>query len=165
MVKDKIVKLLNKQLNEELLSSYEYLAMSAHFDLENLTGFAHWFKLQSQEEYGHAMKIFSYITQVNGKVQLKQIDAPKSSWKNLQDVLNDAYKREQAVTKSIYEIVDATLAEKDHATFNFLQWFVNEQVEEEASALKWLDRAKLLGADKNGIFLLDREMARRAGEK
>lgn len=162
MVKDKVIKALNKQLNEEMLSSYEYLAMSAYFEIENLTGFAHWFRLQSQEEYGHAMKIFNYITQVNGKVNLQQIDSPKDSWKNLVEVFEDTYSREQDVTKSIYEIVDLTLSEKDHATFNFLQWFVNEQVEEEATALQWLDRVKMLGDNKNGIFLLDREMARRA---
>jgi ferritin len=122
-------------------------------------------KLQSQEEYGHAMKIYSYINQRNGTVNLLKIDAPKSDWKNHIEVFESTYEQEQKVSESINNLVELALTEKDHATNNFLQWFVSEQVEEEATALYILDKAKLIGDNRNGIFLLDRELGMRAAEK
>jgi ferritin len=165
MIKDKVQKALNNQLNEELGSSYVYLSMAAFFEAQNLNGFAHWMKLQSQEEYGHAMKIYSYINQRNGTVNLLKIDAPKSDWKNHIEVFESTYEQEQKVSESINNLVELALTEKDHATNNFLQWFVSEQVEEEATALYILDKAKLIGDNRNGIFLLDRELGMRAAEK
>ena len=164
MVKDKIVEALNHQLNSELFSSYKYLAMAAYFENENLSGFSHWMQLQSQEEYGHAMKFYGYILQVGGKVNLQNITASKETWKSVSDVFEETLKHEQEVTKSIYDIMDLTLADKDHATSIFLQWFVNEQVEEEATADKILKKIKLVGDTKNGLFLLDREMGMRAAK-
>jgi ferritin len=162
MLKDNIQKALNRQINEELYSSYLYLAMAAHFESENLDGFAHWMKLQSKEEYGHAMKIYEYILQRDGKVSLSKIEAPAESWKTLVELFEEVYTHEQKVSKSIDSIVELTLTEKDYATNNFLQWFISEQVEEEATSLFILDRAKLVSDSKNGIFLLDREMGQRA---
>ncbi len=164
MVKDKIVEALNHQLNSELFSSYKYLAMAAYLENENLSGFSHWMQLQSQEEYGHAMKFYGYILQVGGKVNLQNITASKETWKSVSDVFEETLKHEQEVTKSIYDIMDLTLADKDHATSIFLQWFVNEQVEEEATADKILKKIKLVGDTKNGLFLLDREMGMRAAK-
>lgn len=162
MIKEKVQKALNKQLNEELQASYLYLSMSSHFETQNLDGFASWMRLQSQEEYSHAMKIFDFLHQAGANVELKKIETPKSSWKSFLDVFKDTYDNEKQVTTSIYEIVDLAMAEKDHAVTNFLQWFVNEQVEEEATSLKIMERMKLVGDNKNGLFLLDREMAQRA---
>ncbi|MEO8398341.1 MAG: ferritin [Ignavibacteriaceae bacterium] len=162
MIKEKMQKALNKQLNEELFSSYAYLAMSAYFEAENLIGFASWMKIQSQEEYAHAMKIFEYMHQAGGKVVLQKIDVPRLTWKTSLEVFQDMLKQELSVTKSIDDLVDLAIAEKDHATNNFLQWFVSEQVEEEASSIKFLERMKLIGDNKNGLFLLDREMGMRA---
>lgn len=165
MVKDKVLKSLNKQMNDELYSSYEYLGMAAYFESENLGGFAHWYRLQSQEEYMHAIKIFDYILEVDGKVNLTQIKAPNSDWKSPLEIFKETYKHEQSVTGSIYELTDLCLAEKDHATHNFLQWFIREQVEEESSASKLLERMKMVGDNRSALFLMDREMAQRAVAK
>ena len=162
MVNEKMVRLLNKQLNQELYSSYLYLQMSAFFDGEKLNGFAAWMRIQSEEEYKHAMKLYDYILQVNEKVVLQKIDAPNNKWTTPADVFQDTYKHEKQVTTFIDEIVDTALTDKDFATFNFLQWFINEQVEEEATALMILDKIKVLGDNKTGLFFLDREMAGRA---
>lgn len=162
MLKDKIQKALNAQMNLELSSSYLYLAMAAYFESENLNGFAHWMKLQSGEEYGHAMKIYGYINQRSGRINLAKIDAPKSEWKGATEIFKETLKHEQLVTKSINDLVDLTISEKDHATNAFLQWFVTEQVEEEATAMDILDKIKMVGDNKNGLFLLNRELGMRA---
>jgi ferritin len=162
MIKDKVLKALNKQLNEELYSSYAYLAMSAHFSSLSFEGFAHWFRMQSQEEYGHAMKILDYILARDGKVSLMKVDPPKAVWKNALQVFKETYDQEVSVSKSINEIVDLALTEKDYATNNFMQWFVSEQVEEESTASTLLDRINLVGDDKNGLLLLDKELGMRA---
>ncbi len=162
MIKDKIIDALNNQLNSELFSSYKYLAMAAYFENENLSGFSHWMKLQSQEEYGHAMKFYGYILEVGAKVKLQKIEPSKDGWKSVKDIFEETLKHEQEVTKSIYDIMDLTISEKDHATSIFLQWFVNEQVEEESTAGKILEKIKLVGDAKSGLFLLDREMGMRA---
>ena len=162
MLKDKIQKSLNAQMNFELSSSYLYLAMAAYFEAENLNGFAHWMKLQSGEEYGHAMKIYGYINRRNGRVNLAKIDAPKSEWKSASEVFSETLKHEKSVTKAIDDLVNLTITEKDHATNAFLQWFVTEQVEEEATAMNILDKIKMVGDNKNGLFLLDRELGMRA---
>ena len=119
-------------------------------------------QLQSQEEYGHAMKFYNYLLQAGGKVNLTQIAAPKVGWKSAEEVYKETFEHEQKVTKSIYALVDLAIAEKDHATNIFLEWFVTEQVEEEASALKILDRIKLIGDNKSGLLFLDHELGQRA---
>jgi ferritin len=162
MLKDKILKALNAQMNLELSSSYLYLAMAAYFESENLNGFAHWMKLQSGEEYGHAMKIYGYISQRSGRVNLAKIDAPKSEWKSASEIFKETLKHEQKVSKAINDLVDLSITEKDHATNAFLQWFVTEQVEEEATAMGILDKIKMVGDNKNGLFLLNRELGMRA---
>lgn len=162
MLKDKIQKALNAQMNLELSSSYLYLAMAAYFQSENLNGFAQWMKVQSGEEYGHAMKIYGYINQRNGRINLANIDAPKSEWKDAAEVFTETLKHEQKVTVAIDKLVDLAITEKDHATNTFFQWFVTEQVEEEATAMNILDKIKLVGDNKNGLFLLDRELGMRA---
>ncbi len=162
MLKEKIQQMLNHQLNTEVFSSYQYLAMAAYFESTNLSGFAKWMKVQSQEEYGHAMKFYNYLLKAMGKVSLTQIEAPKTGWHSAENVFQDAVNHEQKVTKSIYELADQAFEEKDHATNIFLQWFVTEQVEEESTATKILDRIKLIGENKSGLFYLDHELGKRA---
>jgi ferritin len=162
MISEKISRMLNKQINQEFYSSYLYLQMSAFFEEIKLNGFSAWMKIQSQEEYKHAMKLYEFVLRANSKVELQKIDAPNNKWKDALNVFQDTYKHEKLVTGFINEIVDNALTDKDFATFTFLQWFVTEQVEEESTALLILDKIKLIGDNKTGLFFLDREMAGRA---
>lgn len=161
MISAKMLKTLNKHLNEEMFSSYLYLSMSAYFETKNLKGFANWMRLQSQEEYMHAMKFYSYIIQVGGKVTLAQINAPKTSWKNHMEVFKETLEHEKYITELINKLVDLAIQEKDHATNNFLQWFVNEQVEEVATAEDIVNKLEMISDNKNGLFLIDRELGAR----
>lgn len=161
MISAKMQKALNKHLNEEMFSSYLYLSMSAYFETKNLKGFANWMRLQSQEEYMHAMKFYSYIIQVGGNVTLAQINAPKTSWKNHMEVFKETLEHEKYITELINKLVDLAIQEKDHATNNFLQWFVNEQVEEVATAEDIVNKLEMIGDNKNGLFLIDRELGTR----
>lgn len=162
MISAKMQKALNKHLNEELYSSYLYLSMAAYFDDKNFKGFANWMKLQSQEEYGHAMKFYSYILQVGSKVSLNQIDAPKGNWKNHTEAFKETLAHEKQITDMINKLVDIAILEKDHATHNFLQWFVNEQVEEVSTAEDIVNKLEMIGDNKNGLFMLDRELGTRS---
>jgi ferritin len=161
MIKEKILKILNKQINEELYSSYLYLSMSNFFSLQNLDGFAKWMRMQSQEEYGHGMKIYDYILQRNGKATLAKIETPKAVWKSPLDVFQETLKHEQHISSCIHNIVNLAIQEKDHATTQFFQWFIGEQVEEEANAINIVEKMKMVGDNKNGIFMLDRELGQR----
>jgi ferritin len=162
MLNEKIQKALNQQLNLELSSSYEYLAMSAFFETLNFSGFASWMKIQSQEENGHAGKIYDYILLSGGKVELAQINAPSLIYKTPKAAFEVTYKHEQKVTASIHNLVGLAIDSKDYATGNFLQWFVNEQVEEESNALKILERIRMIEDSKGGLLYLDKELGKRA---
>jgi ferritin len=164
MLKEKVQVALNHQINSELYSWYLYLSMSAYFENENWSGFAKWMKVQAEEEYTHAMKFFDYVLQTGGKINLTQITAPKANWNSVLDVFQDTLSHEQEVTKSIYNIVELSAAEKDHATSIFLQWFVNEQVEEESTVEKILAKIKMGGDNKNALIFLDRELGMRASK-
>ncbi|MBV6510970.1 MAG: ferritin [Ignavibacteriales bacterium] len=164
MLNAKLEKALNKQINEEFYSSYLYLSMSAWFESKSLLGFANWMKLQSKEEYQHAEKFYNYVFTKGGTVTLAPIGQPKTEWKSVLDAFQNTLEHEQHITKCINDLVDLALAEKDHATGAFLQWFVNEQVEEEANATKILDDLKMIGDNSYGIFMLDREMGQRKPE-
>lgn len=161
MLKTNILNILNKQINEELYSSYLYLSMSAYFSSMNLDGFAKWMKMQSAEEYGHAMKIYDYVIQCDGKVTLKAINNPKSQWKSALEVFQETLKHEQYISSRVNNIINLAIKEKDHATNNFFQWFVAEQVEEEANARNIVDKLKMIGETKSGLFMLDRELGQR----
>ncbi len=162
MIKEKIQNALNLQLNQELYAFYLYLSMSSYFDSLNLSGFSNWMRFQAEEEKNHGLKFYDYILQSRGKVDLKQIEAPKKTWKSAREVFEDTYNHEKKVTESIYDIVDLAIAERDHATHNFLQWFVSEQVEEEATALKILEKIKFIGDNQGALFILDREVGTRS---
>jgi len=152
---------LNRQVNAELYSSYLYLSMAAYFESINLKGFANWMKIQAQEEVTHAMKFFDYINERGGRVTLDTIKKPPAEWKSPLDVFETTYKHEVNVTKMINSLVDLAIREKDHATYNMLQWFVAEQVEEEASADAIRQQLKFIGKDGRGLLMLDRELSRR----
>lgn len=162
MIKESVLNLLNKQINEELYSSYLYLSMSAYFSSINLNGFAKWMRIQSQEENNHAMKIYDYVLQRDGKVTLTKIKDPKAVWKSPLDAFQDTLKHEQHISNCINDIVNLAIKEKDHATNQFFQWFVTEQVEEEANARAIVDKLKMIGDTKSGLFMLDRELGQRS---
>jgi ferritin len=161
MLSKKMQDALNKHLNEEFYSSYLYLSIAAHFEEENLKGFANWFKVQSQEEYGHAMKFYSYIVQTGGEVKLKEISAPKTSWKSVMEAFKDTLAHENKITGLIHKLVDAAIQAKDYATNNFLQWFVTEQVEEEATVEEIIHKLEMIGDNKGGLYMMDRELGAR----
>lgn len=161
MIKKKMQQALNKQLNAELYSSYLYLSMSAYFNSINLKGFANWMKVQAQEELSHAMKFYNFILERGGKVILSEIDPPQSEWNSPLAAFEHVYRHEQKVTSLINSLVDLSISEGDHATNNFLQWFVTEQVEEEASADEVVQKLKLAGKSAGGLFMIDRELAQR----
>ena len=157
----KIEQALNSQINAELYSSYLYLSMKAYFESINLPGFANWMKVQVQEELMHAMKFFDFVNECRGRVTLKAIEQPPAEWKSPLNVFEETLKHEQKVTGLINNIMNIAIEEKNHATSNFLQWFVNEQVEEEASADKILQELKLLGSKSAGLFIMDKELGAR----
>ena len=165
MISQKIQKALNEQLNAEFYSSYFYLSMSAYFESKDLQGFAQWFRLQADEEYAHAMKIFDYVYQIGGEVKLMKIDGPKTNWDSFLEVFQDTFEHEQKVTKSINDLLELSYAEKDHATVNFLQWFVSEQVEEEATAQQNVKKMEMIGDDKAGLFMIDKELGGRVNQE
>lgn len=161
MLTDKMQKALNGQMNAELYSSYLYLSMNAYFKSVNLDGFATWMYYQAQEELEHALKFYDFICQRGGRVQLAQIEAPPSEWSSPLAVFEDTLAHEQKVTGLINDLVEIANEERDHASQIFLQWFVSEQVEEEDSVGGVLEQLKLMGEAKGGLFMMDREMAKR----
>jgi ferritin len=161
MVGDKMHDALNKQVNAELYSAYLYLAMSAYFESISLHGFANWMRVQAQEEQTHAMKLYDYIHETNGRATLTAIDAPPNQWSSPLDAFENVLKHEQKVTGLINGLVDLAVAGKDHATNNFLQWFVAEQVEEESSADAIVQKLKLVGDARGAIFMFDQELGTR----
>ncbi len=161
MIKEKIQDALNKQLNAELYSAYLYLSMGAYFESIDLGGFANWMRVQAQEELTHALKFYDYIIQRGARVILSSIDEPPSEWESPLAVFEHVYQHEQKVTGLINELVDLAIAEGDHATNNFLQWFVAEQIEEEDSANEVLQKIKLMADAPGGLFMLDGELGKR----
>ena len=161
MISTKVQTALNKQINEEFYSSYLYLSMSAYFESNDLQGFAKWFRIQADEEYAHAMKIFDYLYQIGGDVNLLKIDGPKTDWNSFLQVFKDTFAHEQKVTKNINKVLELAYTEKDHATVNFLQWFVSEQVEEEATAQLNLKKMGMIGNNQAALFMFDKELGGR----
>ncbi|MBN1300378.1 MAG: ferritin [Melioribacteraceae bacterium] len=161
MASQKMIDTLNEQINKEMFSSYLYLSMSSYFSDKNLTGMAAWMKAQSAEETMHAMKIYDFVQNLGGKVILKKIDEPKNEWDSPKAAFEDALEHEKFISRSINEIIDLAISEKDHATHNFLGWFVTEQVEEEATASEIVDKFELIGDNKGGLYMLDRELGSR----
>lgn len=163
VIKDKMLKAINKQIGEEMFSSYLYLSMAAYFESMNLPGFANWMKLQSKEEYGHAMKFFEYIIDRGGKVTLAEIAAPKAEWKSPLAAFEETYAHELKITGCINNLVKIAREEGDLATESMLKWYIDEQVEEEKNATEIVDLLKKIKDSAQGLILLDRQLASRKG--
>ncbi len=161
MIGKKMVDALNEQVNAEMYSAYLYLSMESYFKSLNLNGFANWMRVQTQEEMMHAMKIYDFINERDGRVTLKPIEGPPTNWESPLAVFEAVYAHEQKVTGLINKLVDLAIEEKDHATNTFLQWFVNEQVEEESSADEKVQQLKMMEKAPGGMFMLDRELGQR----
>ena len=161
MISKKIEQAINDQINAELYSAYLYLSMVAYFESVNLSGFATWMKAQTQEEIMHAMKMYDFVNERGGRVILKAIDTPLSEWDSPLAAFEAAYAHEQLVTGRINDLMNLAIEEKDHATNAFLQWFVNEQVEEEMSADNVVQNLKIANEAPGALFMLDRELGQR----
>ena len=152
---------LNRQIHVELASANEYLSLSAFFERINMKGCAHWMRIQHDEEVAHAMKIFDYIHDRDGDVTMQAIDAPETMWGSPQEAFAAALASERNNSKQIGKLVELATAESDHSTHAFMQWFVNEQVEEEATAKEIVDKLSFVGDDRTGQFMIDQELGQR----
>ena len=152
---------LNKQVNAELYSSYFYLSMSSYCESVSLSGCAGWMRAQAQEELYHGMKIYDYINERGGRAIMAAIDQPPTDWDIVHSVFDDVLAHEIKVTGLINDLMNLAQDERDHATSSFLRWFIDEQVEEEASVGAVVDKLKMIGKDGNGLFVLDRELGQR----
>jgi ferritin len=152
---------INDQINKELYSAYLYLSMAAHFEAATLTGFAHWMRYQAQEELGHALKFFDYLNDRSGRVQLKPIAGPQIEWKTPFEVFNQVLEHEQLVTASIHKLYEVALKDNDYASQVMLQWFINEQVEEEKNAAEIIEQLKRIDAHESAMLMLDHELGER----
>lgn len=161
MINQEIEKKLNKQINLEFWSSQLYLSMSAYFSAKGLPGFAHWMFIQYQEEVTHALKFFNYLIERGGRVTLTPIAAVNTEWATTLDVFMETQAHEKEVTERIYQLADAAIANRDHATQSMLRWFIDEQVEEEANVQAIIDTLNLVQDNGYAIYGLDKELATR----
>jgi ferritin len=161
MLSNKMEEALNKQINAEWYSDYLYRSIAAYFLGQNLKGFAHWMRVQAGEEQNHGQKFFDYINDRNGKVTLTAIGAPPTEWKSPTAVFEAVYAHEQKVTGLINDLVAKAKKEEDNATLAMLQWFVTEQVEEEANAYEILEKLKMIKDSAQGLFMMDAVLAQR----
>ena len=162
MIGQALVDALNEQLKHELYSSYLYLAMSAYCDDQNLPGFAHWMRVQAEEEREHAMKFYDFILDRDGRVTLPALQQPPRDFGTPIDVFEQVLAHEQEITSLIEQLYRKARAEQDHATEIFLEWFISEQVEEEKTASDILATLRLGGDSNVALLMLDRELAGRA---
>jgi len=161
MLTDKMEQALNDQINAELYSAYLYWSMSAYCQSLDLVGMANWFKVQAQEELFHASKFFNYICDRGARAGLQPVKGPPPEWDSPLGAFSEAHKHELHVTKLIHDLVSVAQSENDRATENFLQWFVTEQVEEEAAASQIVGQLKLAGTTGPGLFMIDQQLATR----
>ena len=161
MLSDKLLKSLNEQINNELFAAYQYLAMAEYFAAQNLDGFAHWMRLQREEEITHAMKIFDFGIDRDARVTLAPNAAPDAKFASPLAVLKKALQHERSVTAKINALYAAAKKENDYPTEAIMQWFVLEQVEEEASALQIVEQLEMVGDSAAALLMLDRQMAGR----
>jgi len=161
MLSKKMEAALNAQINAEMFSSYLYLSMSSWFEDQSLPGFAHWMKNQAQEEMVHGMKIYQYVLDRGGRVKLEAIDAPETEWESAKAVFQAVLDHERKVTGMINDLYGLSEELRDYATRVFLHWFIDEQVEEEATADEWLQKVTRVENSPSGLFQVDREAASR----
>ena len=161
MLRKKVQDALNEQINKELYSAYLYLSMSAYCESINLSGFGHWMRAQAREEQEHAMKLYGFICDRGGIVELQAIDQPPVEFNSAIDLFEQTLKHEEFVTSLINDLYVLSVQEKDYATQIFLQWFVTEQVEEEKGAGEILERLRMIGDKAQGLLIMDRQLAAR----
>ncbi len=157
----KVEQALNEQIHAEFFSFYLYLSVSAYFTAQHLDGFAHWMTIQAQEEFSHAMKLFDYLNERGGTVELLALDAPQREWASPAAAVETVLNHEKHISQRINDLVNLANAENDHATTVVLHWYVNEQVEEEATADTLYHQVKMLEDSPHGLLMLDRELAGR----
>jgi ferritin len=161
MMTEKLQNAFNAQINAELFSAYLYMSMGGYFNSKGMPGAANWMRVQALEEMTHADKLANHLQERGARVIFTAIDAPQTDWTSPKDVFDAVLAHEMKVTSLINELMDISIAEKDHAAAMFLQWFVSEQVEEEASAQAVIDQLSLAGDGKGGMFMLDKELGQR----
>jgi ferritin len=152
---------VNEQINKELYSSYLYLSMAAYFENKNLPGFAKWLHVQTDEERGHGMKLYQHLVDRGGRVLLKAIAAPATEWKSNLEVFKEVQAHEAAVTASINSLYELALKEKDYPLQVLLQWFINEQVEEEKNAAEIVQQLEMIDAHGTAVLMLDHQLGKR----
>ena len=152
---------INEQIREELASAYIYLSMAAYCESINLQGFAHWMQAQSNEEMEHAMKFYGYVHERGGRVVLEALEQPPTEFEGPVDVFEKTLAHEQYITDRIHKLYALAVEENDYASLGILQWFVDEQVEEENSATEILDILKMIGDKGQALFMLDRQLGSR----
>lgn len=162
MTTKKMVEALNKQVQAELYSSYLYLSMAAYSDRKNWKGFAHWMRLQAEEENGHAMKIFDYLLEIGEKVTLLAIEKPPVDFGTPKEMMTAVLDHEQKITAMIHKLYELAIGEKDYRSQIMLQWFVNEQIEEEAQVQEILDKIEQVGEKSTAVWWIDKELGKRA---
>lgn len=158
----KMTEALNGQIKEEIFSAYLYFAMAADFESKDWPGVASWMKVQAQEEMGHALKIYTWINERGGKAVFEAIDKPQETWDSALSLFEAAHEHEQHITSCFYDLVKIAREEGDISTEIFLQWFVTEQVEEEANASEIVGKIKKVKDSQNGMYLLDKELSARS---
>jgi ferritin len=163
MIKQTVQDALNEQIKQELYSSYVYLAVAAYCERASLPGFAHWMSVQSAEERTHAMKLYDFILDRGGKVELKAIDAPASEFGSPMQIAEKALEHEKLVTGLIEDLYELAVKEHDYAAVSMLQWFIDEQVEEEKNATLLVDQVRMVGDNRAALLMLDMELGKRAG--
>ncbi len=161
MISKKMEAQLNAQINKEMYSAYFYLAMAADLKEKYLDGFSHFFELQAKEEMSHAMKLYGYINEQGGRVVLDAIEKPKTNFKDVEEIFDLTLKHEQFITKSIHELMALAVQENDYATAGTLDWFVKEQIEEEANMDKGLHMVKMAHNAPHALMMLDSQFGRR----
>jgi ferritin len=159
MIGKKLNDAINAQIKNELESYYIYLSMSAYFHSKAFDGMGHWMRVQAHEEMTHAMKFFNHLIDRGGKVVLKDLKQLKTAWKSPLEAFQDAYKHEQFISGKINELITIARQEKEYATEPLLAWFADEQIEEEANAGRITEQMEMVGSDKSGLLMLDRELA------
>ena len=161
MINEKVLDVLNSQINKEFYSAYLYLAMSAHFDKIGLYGFSNWTKIQSKEEIDHGMILFEYVINRNSQVHLSKLETPTFDMKNPISVFEQIYNHERSITSAIDCVAQMSETDCDLATRNFIDWYLREQIEEEAMVSRIISKLKAFGEEKSALYLIDRELSQR----
>jgi ferritin len=160
-ISKKMMEAINRQINREFFSGYLYLSAAIFLETNNFDGMAHWMKIQAKEEFEHGMKFYGFIIERGGSVSLTGIEAPKSDWKSPLEIFQYAYDHEKKVTEMINNLIDIAKSENDNAALELLNWFIKEQVEEEANSSKIAAKLSLVGDNAGGLFIIDGELRRR----